>query len=43
MNSLSKRTIVARSKAGVEVVACSRTGDEVVAFSGARIEDCRWW
>jgi hypothetical protein len=43
VNDLRKRTTVARSKARVEVAACSRADDEVAACSGVGIEDDRWW
>jgi hypothetical protein len=39
---LRKRTVVARSDARVEAVACSAAGDEAVVCSGAKIKDGRW-
>jgi hypothetical protein len=40
--SLRKRTVAARSEAGVKAAACSGAGDEAAACSGAGIED-GWW
>jgi hypothetical protein len=42
MDGLRQRTAVARSKAGVEVEACSGAGDEAMVCFRARIEDGRW-
>jgi hypothetical protein len=41
VDSLRKRTVMARSEAGVEVTACSKPGDDVAVCSGSRIEDGR--
>jgi hypothetical protein len=41
-DGLRKRTVVARSDARVEAVACSEAGDEAVVCSGAKIKDGRW-
>jgi hypothetical protein len=40
---LRKRTVAARSEAGVEAVVCSGARDEAVACFGARIKDSRLW
>jgi hypothetical protein len=42
IKSLRKRTVVARSEAGVEVVACSGAGDNTATRSRDGIEDDRW-
>jgi hypothetical protein len=40
--SLRKRTVVARSETGVDAATCSEAGDEVAAWSRARIGGDMW-
>jgi hypothetical protein len=41
--SLRKRTVAARSEAGVEVAACFGAEDEAAACSEVGIENSSWW
>jgi hypothetical protein len=42
VDGLRKRTMVARSEAELEAVACSGASDETAACSGGGIQDGRW-